>query len=69
MAKKKLSAETQLRRLKAECSRLAERLNDSQAARDAYRTRATKAEQDAAEWKARFDALLKYGKPESEAKW
>lgn len=26
--------------------------------RDVYRTRATKAEQEAAEWKARFDILL-----------
>lgn len=38
--------------------RLQEARNAAAAAREAYRARATKAEQEVAEWKARFDALL-----------
>jgi hypothetical protein len=33
--------------------------------RDGYRIRATKAEQELADWKRRFDALLKWQRPSS----
>jgi hypothetical protein len=65
MAAKKLTPEQEIRQLKLELQysrreqrsthqRWVETLND----RDAFRSRATKAEQDAAEWKRRFDVLL-----------
>jgi outer membrane murein-binding lipoprotein Lpp len=53
------SEATQIRTLKA---RLAEAEKDRSALareRDAYRVRATKAEQECAEWRERFDILLR----------
>ena len=52
------SPETQLLRLKSEYSKLLDQLDAAQQRGMQYRERATKAEQDVAEWKARFDALL-----------
>lgn len=52
------STETQLRNLKRELSREIDRANGFARDRDAYRARATRAEQEVAEWKNRFDALL-----------
>jgi len=65
--KKKPSAETQLRQMKREYKATLEQLNEWKKISFQYRARATKAEQSAAEWEARFDALLKCGKPEIEA--
>jgi len=44
--------------LKSEYSKLLDQLDAAQQRGMQYRERATKAEQDVAEWKARFDALL-----------
>lgn len=49
---------TQIRNLKARCQVLESSFNSAIRQRDLYRMRATKAEQEVAEWKARFDALL-----------
>lgn len=38
--------------------RLRKEMMEVQSSMDSYRRRATRAEQDASEWKARFDALL-----------
>ncbi|MBA8886104.1 putative transcriptional regulator [Dokdonella fugitiva] len=58
------SAETQLRNLKRHASDIEKRLAESLRASGAYRARATKAEQEAAEWRRRFDELLfQRGKP------
>jgi hypothetical protein len=50
---------TLLRAAKAELAREKIAYADAAAQRDAYRARATKAEQEVAEWKARFDILLR----------
>lgn len=52
------SAETQLRRMKRELQEAKVARHQMMGQRDAYRARATKAEQETAEWKNRFDALL-----------
>ncbi len=46
------NAKTEIRKLEAHVKSLAEALG-------AYRARATKAEQEVAEWKTRFDLLLR----------
>lgn len=53
------SADTQLRTLKAQAKDLNKQLDAALVQRDAYRARATKAEQEAADWKQRFDILLR----------
>jgi hypothetical protein len=53
------SAETQLRAERRENNALRSQLEAARIDCTAYRTRATKAEQEVAEWKRRFDALLK----------
>lgn len=53
------SPETQLRTERRENKALREQLHAARSDCAAYRTRATKAEQEGAEWKRRFDALLK----------
>jgi FtsZ-binding cell division protein ZapB len=50
---------TLLRRIKAEQNALKETLSEMRVERDSFRARATKAEQETAEWKARFDILLR----------
>lgn len=55
---KKPSAETQLRVLKRDLEAASRSAAKFAAAAETYRVRATKAEQDAAEWKRRFDMLL-----------
>lgn len=52
------SAETQLRSVTRELKNVRENHRRMMGERDAYRIRSTKAEQEAAEWKARFDLLL-----------
>ena len=52
------SAETQLRSAKKELKRVVDERNAAIAQREVYRARATKAEQEVAEWKRRFDTLL-----------
>jgi FtsZ-binding cell division protein ZapB len=52
------SAETQLKNLRRLHNELQRELNTARIAADAYRARATKAEQEAADWRKRFDALL-----------
>lgn len=54
---------TQLRTLKSEFNRLKLEFNQMTTERNAYRTRAGKAEQEAAEWRVRFDDLLRRDKP------
>ena len=56
---RKPSPETELRNLRREFKELRTDWRDARAASDAYRARATKAEQEIVEWKRRFDALLK----------
>jgi hypothetical protein len=53
------SVETQLRTAKADIRRLHIELNRAAQSVSDYRSRATKAEQEAAEWKQRFDLLLR----------
>ena len=53
------SVATQLRTLKERYKELQRVLSETERDRNAYRTRATQAEQSVAEWKQRFDALLK----------
>jgi FtsZ-binding cell division protein ZapB len=50
---------TLLRAARAELKRERSAYENIAAQRDAYRARATKAEQELAEWKARFDILLR----------
>lgn len=50
---------TKIRTLKAEVTRLDAMRNALTTQRDYFRARATKAEQEAAEWKTRFDILLR----------
>lgn len=63
---KKPSAETELRNLKRDyrdCQGIARKW---ESLAQEYRTRATKAEQEVAEWKRRFDVLLERTPKESE---
>jgi len=53
------SAETQLRTAKSELKEQRAALSAQAEATAIWRGRATKAEQEVAEWKARFDLLLK----------
>ncbi len=53
------SEATQLRYAKKDLAELKIALGRQQQLTEGYRVRATKAEQEAAEWKARFDALLR----------
>lgn len=53
-----MKPETEIRNLKRELRTTGEDYRVLRVERDAYRSRATKAEQDAAEWKKRFDELL-----------
>lgn len=55
---KTLSDATLLRRVRREWNVLRDAHKIVLNERDMYRTRATKAEQEAAEWKKRFDLLL-----------
>lgn len=52
------SVETQLRTERRENSELRKQLSAARFEVTNYRTRATKAEQEAAEWKRRFDVLI-----------
>ena len=56
---------TQLRNVKAELRRIILALRETEKLRKGYSERATKYEQECAEWKARFDILLRRekGKP------
>ena len=56
---RKPSPETELRNLRRDHNGLRTDWLIDRADRDAYRARATKAEQEIVEWKRRFDALLK----------
>ena len=62
------SEATQLRNLKAQLKRAEADISALMSKRDEYRARATKAEQDASEWKARFDTLLERDSQRSEPK-
>jgi len=53
------SEKTQLRNAKSEVRRVMDANRVLLNERDHYRVRATKAEQECAEWKTRFDALLR----------
>lgn len=53
------SEATQLKTAKRELKETKEALGRMQEMANAYRARASKAEQEVAEWKARFDLLLK----------
>lgn len=52
------SEATQIRSLKSQVKEVFEDKQAAEKARDIWRARATKAEEEAAEWKARFDLLL-----------
>lgn len=52
------SIETQLRTAKSRIKELERSLSEAEKQRLAYRTRATQAEQESAQWKQRFDILL-----------
>ena len=52
------SPQTELRNLRRDLKRTEEDLRAVKQAAEAYRSRATKAEQETAEWKRRFDLLL-----------
>lgn len=54
-----VSDATALRRVKAELAQWIKDCGAMRVERDAFRSRATKAEQESAEWKARFDILLR----------
>ncbi len=54
-----MKAETQIRNLRREMKEEHRRCVEATKERDIYRSRATKAEQEGAEWKARFDVLLR----------
>lgn len=53
------SEATQIKNLRRDLNELRGELTRTQAAMSTYRTRATKAEQECAEWKERFDILLR----------
>lgn len=59
---RKPSAETELRNVKRELKRAREACADMRAELDGFRARATRAEQEAAEWRRRFDLLLEKSK-------
>lgn len=59
---RKPSAETELRNVKRELNRVLGDCADMRAERDNFRARATKAEQEAADWRRRFDLLLEKSK-------
>lgn len=61
---KKRSPQTELRETKRLLNAMRTDLLKTADQLRAYRTRATQAEQEVAEWKLRFDALLKIVKPE-----
>ena len=50
---------TLLRNVKSELSKMQTKCAEWRASSDAFCIRATKAEQESAEWKARFDILLR----------
>lgn len=52
------SPETQLRAARLQIKTLMSQVAATEQERNAYRARATRAEQDASDWKARFDKLL-----------
>lgn len=52
---------TKLRELKRQYAALSVQYLTASRERDQYRARATKAEQEAAEWRSRFDVLLRRG--------
>jgi len=54
---------TLLRQAKRDNIELQKLLMEARRYRDEYRNRATKAEQECAEWKARFDLLLRQPQP------
>lgn len=54
-----ISAATLLRQVKADLAQRNRLYLEALVQRDAFRVRATKAEQEAAEWKVRFDLLLR----------
>lgn len=56
---KQPSDKTMLARLKRECKAIVRRHEEAMEQANHYRVRATKAEQEAAEWRALFDQLLK----------
>ena len=56
---RKLSEKTQIKNLRYDCSLLRDERDRLKVEREQYRVRATKAEQECAEWKNRFDVLLK----------
>lgn len=53
-----MTPQTELRNLRREHKRVREALTEALRIGESYRGRATKAEQETAEWKRRFDALL-----------
>lgn len=55
---RKPSEGVQIRTLRRDLAAANERANTAMGAQQHWRQRATKAEQDAVEWKARFDRLL-----------
>lgn len=57
------SEATQLRTAKSEIKRLEGKLAQEGALAREFRVRATKAEQEVAEWKERFDILLRRDQP------
>lgn len=58
-----LKPETEIRNLRRELKRTENWLKRAEHERDAYRARATQAEQQAADWRRRFDELLKIFPP------
>jgi len=52
------SLETRFKNLQRSHTALGRELNTAKLAAESYRIRATKAEQECAEWRRRFDALL-----------
>jgi FtsZ-binding cell division protein ZapB len=52
------SLETRFKTVRRMNTGLQKELNTARIAAEAYRARATKAEQEAADWRKRFDALL-----------
>jgi len=54
-----VSDATALRKVKSELTQWIKDCGAMRVERDAFRARATKAEQETAEWKARFDILLR----------
>jgi hypothetical protein len=56
------SIETQLRTARADIRRLTVEVARAEQQATGYRARATKAEQEASEWKQRFDILLRRDK-------